>query len=365
MCAVLVLASVSAGCGSSFRLEPGGADRGDCAEHACRSFAYAYEKSGDGAVIEVGPGVYPDQAVPYGTKTVTFRGSEGTIVRRLENRASNITFEAIDVDAGGRKPPSAAFENIGDRGGRNVTFRDGRIGNILDQKGVLLGGPGKAPEPMDVVFDGVEFHDVLARMEGVHNECVYSQAPGLTIRNSTFRNCATMDLFIVRGDWWGQKPYGDLVLENNVFGHSANGDGWHHYGLYWSNDAFERVRVVNNTFENAVILGNVGDGPYSGVWANNIGGGWVCLPEVTFRNNVGTKCHASDRALTPETSCAPPACSPARTAPVGFRDPARFDFRLKAGSIAVAAGSGEHAPERDQAGARRDDAPDAGAFEHR
>ena len=204
---------------------------------------------------------------------------------------------------------------------------------------------------------------MLHRSDGVHNECVFSEAPGLTIRNSTFRNCATMDLSIVRGDWWGQAPYGDVTLENNVFGHSTNADGWHHYGLSWSNDAFERVRVVNNTFENAVIVENVGEGPYSGVWANNVGGGWPCLPGVEFRHNVGTRCHASDRALEPVTSCAPPACTPARAMPAGFRDPGRSDLRLKADSVAVDAGSAAYAPDRDRDGTRRDEAPDAGAYE--
>jgi hypothetical protein len=363
LCAGLALVATTAACGADRRLEPGGADSGDCVERPCASFAYAYGKARGGDVIEVGKGVYPEQTVPYGNKTVTFRGARGAVVRRLENRASNITFDGIDVDAGGVKPRSAAFENNGERGGRNVTFRNGRIGNVVDQKGVLLGGPGKAAVPMNVVFDNVEFHDVLFRTEGVHNECVFSEAPGLTIRNSTFRDCATMDLFIVRGDWWGQEPYGDVVLENNVFAHSTNGDGWHHYGLYWSNDAFERVRVVNNTFENAVILDNVGEGPYSGLWANNVGGGWACLPGVEFRNNVGTRCHGSDRGLTPETSCAPPACTPANLMPAGFRDPGRSDLRLTEGSIAVDAGSAAHAPERDRDGVRRDDAPDAGAYE--
>jgi hypothetical protein len=37
------------------------------------------------------------------------------------------------------------------------------------------------------------------------NECVYSQTPGLVIHNSRFTNCATRDLFIKRGDWWGPR----------------------------------------------------------------------------------------------------------------------------------------------------------------
>ena len=361
LCAGLVLLGVTA-CGSSSpRLAPGGTDDGDCVERPCGSFGYAYERSGSGDVIEVAAGVYPGQELPTGTKEVTFQGAPGAVVRRLENSASNVTFDGIDIDAGGVKPPGPGFENHGEA--RHVTFRHGRIGNLADEKGVLLGGRKGRQEPLDIVFDDVVFHDVAVRSPGVHNECVFSEAPGLTIRNSTFRGCATMDLFIVRGDWWGQAPYGDVVLENNVFAHSTNGEGWHYYGLYWSNDAFERVRVVNNTFENPVTLDNVGGGPYSGVWANNVGGGWGCLPGVEFRNNVGTACHASDRAVEPASSCAPPACTPARTMPVGWADPARLDFRLKPGSIAIDHGSAEHAPDRDRTGVRRDSAPDAGAYE--
>ena len=327
------------------------------------TFEEAYKAAADGDTIEVAAGVYEAQVVPVGTKKVTFHGLPGNQVRKLDNHASNVTFDGIDVDAGMTTPNGAAFENhVEGEGGRNVTFRNGQIGNVVDQKGVLLGGPA-APEPINTVFDNVRIHDVLFKTEGVHNECVFSEAPGLTIRNSTFSNCSTMDLFIVRGDWWNQEPYGNVTLENNVFQHSTNGDGWHHYGLYWSNDAFKDVRVVNNTFENLVILDNLGSGPYSGVWANNIGGGWQCLEGVTYRHNVGSKCDASDRATNPVSSCAMPACPP-RTMPVGWVDPAKGDFHLKKGSIAIDFGDPEYAPATDHDCAERDDKPDAGAYEY-
>ncbi len=359
--AVLLLTTAASACADPRRVAPGGADSGDCLSSPCASLEYAYGQSADGDVVQVEAGVYGPQRVPSGAKRVAFQGVAGNKVRKLDNHASNVAFIGIDVDAGFTTPAGAAFENHGE--GRNVIFMNGRIGNVVDQKGALFGG-SSTPDSGNLVIDNVEFHDVLQKTAGVHNECVFSQAPGLTIRNSTFRNCATMDLFIVRGDWWGQPPYGGLTLENNVFGHSVNGSGWHNYGLYWANDKFENIRVVNNTFENAVILDNVGPGPYSGVWANNIGGGWSCLAGVTYRNNVGKTCGPSDKAVNPAMSCAPPACGSSVTAPYRWVDPAAGDFHLRSDSPAVNAGSPDYAPRTDRDGWLRLGTPDAGAYEY-
>jgi hypothetical protein len=343
---------------------PTGSDAGDCTEQApCASFARAYDVAHSGDVVEVAAGVLGPQKVPEGDKRLTFHGAPGNAVRQLLNDASNVTFDGIDVDAGATTPNGAAFEDHGNTG---VTFRHGRIGNVVDQKGALLGGQ-VAPDSLHLVLDDVEFHDVVQRTAGVHNECVFSQSPGVTIRNSTFRDCATMDLSVNRGDWWGQRPYGGVTLENNVFGHSVNGGGWHYYGLAWFVGAFRGARVVNNTFENAVLIdrANIGDGPYSGVWANNIGGGWGCLAGVTFRGNVGERCDRSDVAVSPLSSCRPPACRPGVTMPVGWAGAAGGDFRLTPGSPAIGAGDPAYAPARDSAGTLRGKRPDAGALQLR
>jgi hypothetical protein len=107
----------------------------------------------------------------------------------------------------------------------------------------------------------------------------------------------------------------------------------------------------------------VGPGPYTGVWANNIGGGWQCLPGVTYRNNVGKVCHSSDKAVNPTSSCYPPACNPGHTMPVGWTDPVNFDFTLRADSPAVDAGTATYAPLTDIRGRPRNGPPDAGAYE--
>ena len=56
-------------------------------------------------------------------------------------------------------------------------------------------------------------------------ECLYAiGVPGFTLRNSTFRDCAIMDLFFTYGSWWSPLPpaYGNVTVENNVFAHSED-----------------------------------------------------------------------------------------------------------------------------------------------
>jgi hypothetical protein len=173
---------------------------------------------------------------------------------------------------------------------------------------------------------------------------------------------------ITRGAHWGQASYGGVTLVNNVFGHSTNGRDprWHYYGflLHGNMGQLTDARIVNNTFEtNVGGITNGEVGTASGVWANNIGGGWDCLPGMTYAGNVGKKCVASDVAVSPAGSCAPPICGTPRAMPVGWLNPGAGDFRLQAGSVAIDVGSAAHASERDQLGYRRDGRPDAGAYE--
>jgi hypothetical protein len=366
-CAVLAafLSLASSAAAATRSVAPGAADGGDCVAAACGSLGNAYQQSQPGDIVLVRAGDYGPQSVPGGSKPVTFRGDPGNKLRQLLNQASNVTYDGIEVDAGFTTPTGAAFES---GGVPNVTFKNGRIGNVIDEKGALLGG-SSSPASLGTVIDNVEFHDVYQDGSEVHNECIFSQAPGLVVRNSTFRNCATMDLMITRGDWWGQPTYGGVTLENNVFAHSVNGrdPDWHYYGLllHGNMGQLTDARIVNNTFETPVGGVTTEDvQTASGVWANNIGGGWDCLPGMTYSNNVGKKCDGSDKALSPSSSCAPSACPSRSTVPVGWVDPAAFDFHLTARSVAVNFGSAAHAPTTDRDGKVRDAAPDAGAYEY-
>jgi hypothetical protein len=359
------------------------------AGRACASVSAAYAEASAGDLVIVRAGRYGRQVIPGGTKRVTIRNAKGarpvfgttkvdaanisligvkiervddpgTYVATLEVNGANNTFDRVDVDS---KFMATSGTTAGRQGilvsGDHSRFTNGSTYNVVDEKGALVGAS-------NVTFDNFEFHDVRATHELVHNECVFSLGPHLTIRNSRFWNCATLDLFIERGTWWGQPLYCCVTLENNVFGHSINGSGWHHYSLgIHGGDVAElrNWRVVNNTFETAVS--GAGTPAPGTVWANNIGG-WSCFPQATFVSNVGTKCSPSDRAVSPASSCAPPACGRTVTAPYGWVDPARGDFRLTRGSPAINRGDLGRAPTADIDGMNRPlgSTPDAGAYEY-
>lgn len=195
-----------------------GNDANPCTQAApCRSFARAWAVVQNGGTIDVS-GSFGNQffsggyqsAQPCLNKTAGFRGLPGNKVRALHFGCGTLTFDGINVDAGATKTQGAAFEN----GGTPFTFRNGSIGNVVDEKGALVDGDG-------IVFDNVNFHDVVIASAGVHSECVYAIAvPGMTVRNSRFRNCAVMDILFTWPDWWNPPPpaYGDITLEGNTFG---------------------------------------------------------------------------------------------------------------------------------------------------
>jgi hypothetical protein len=342
--------------GANVYVSPTGSDGGACTAGApCRSFARAYAVAAAGHVIQVADGSYGDQKVPAGTKRVTFRGVSTPKLRTLDNEAANVTFDGFDVDAGFAKV--VAFYN----GGDNSTFRNGRIGNVTDEKGALVSAA-------NFTFDRVVFHDVRVTNSQVHNECVYAiVVPGMTVRNSSFHACATMDLFFTFGTWWNPKPpaYANVTLENNVFGHATmiGAGSWHYYSLavgYTGDPAtgggtMAGWVVRNNTFETPA---SIGDKTASGGsrWVGNLGD-WSCIAGMTYRYNVGKKCAASDKSVSPAGS------SPTRAAPLGWANPAAWDFRLTATSPALNAADPNDHPATDRDGKARGAAPDAGAYE--
>lgn len=191
---------------------------------ACASFAAAYTAALSGDTVGV-TGSLPNQffaggvgaSQGSGTKTLTFKGAAGNKVRQIHFGSPNMIFDGIVVDAGATRTSGAAFEN----GGDSFLFKNGSIGNVVDEKGALVTETG-------ATFENVLFHDVVLRTNGVHLECMMTlSGERLTIRNSTFRNCAIMDISVGIADWWTPlpPPYGNVTLEGNTFGNSRFDNG--------------------------------------------------------------------------------------------------------------------------------------------
>ncbi|MBN1529802.1 MAG: hypothetical protein JW895_12135 [Thermoleophilaceae bacterium] len=341
-----------AGCQPVY-LSPTGNDAGNCTRsQPCRTFARGAQAAQQQkrVLVHVGRGTYPPQTVPAGNRPLLFAGEPGAKVRTLDNAASGVTFSGLDVDAAFGK--TLAFHNSGD----NATFKNGRIGNVTDEKGALVSG-------RNFKFDNVVFHDVRVTDPSVHNECLYAiVVPGMKLRNSTFMRCATMDAFFTYGSWWNPLPpaYGDVTIENNVFAHTLKDDGtWHYYSLYVGNVAnnggtFSGWTVRNNTFE---IPANVTrTSATRSRWTGNVGS-WNCVRGVSYTHNVGDKCGATDKLVQPSSSTA------TRPAAFGWVNPAAYDFRLSAGSPAINAASPTDSVAVDRNAKARGAAPDAGALE--
>jgi hypothetical protein len=248
---------------------------------ACASFAAAYSAASSGDTVGVtgtlGPQLFaggPGASQGAGTKTITFRGSAGNLIGQVHSGSPNINYDGLNLDAGGTQTSGAVFEN---GGGDYNSFRNGSIGNVRDEKAALVDGD-------HFTFDNVRFHDAVLKTDGVHMECVYAiVVPNMAVRNSSFSNCSTMDLYFTYGDWWSPlpPPYGNVTVENNQFSHSTCSGcagvpaGWHYYGLVIGSTAspapgpISGWTVRNNWFEQEV--GGYDNRSISGTFCGNTG----------------------------------------------------------------------------------------------
>jgi hypothetical protein len=155
-------------------------------------------------------------------------------VARLENLASRIEYRDMTITSfynfgfGGGTQDGVIFRNINAKtfcigGGRNISVVGGDVGPSLSsnatgqQQPCVAKFPGQSsPAPVNVLIEGVAFHD-HNHADGKHTECL--QVGGVThlvIRRNKFRNCAqTASIHITRYDnaW----PSRDVVIENNFF----------------------------------------------------------------------------------------------------------------------------------------------------
>jgi hypothetical protein len=221
----------------------------------------AYNQAADGSVIELQTGRYGVWETPSGTKRITVRAAAGAApkLRSLHVNADNMTFDGLDLDAEGTTTVGAVYETSAN----NVTFRNGRIGNVVDEKGALLGGE-TAPDPRNLVIDNVVFHDVRPVTEGVHNECMYLMAPGTVVKNSHFGAVCgnTGAILTQRGSWWGQQPWNGATFLNNTFERQLYDHGSILFGNHCGDvgAVCRDIVIRGNTFHPASMPGNATPG---------------------------------------------------------------------------------------------------------
>lgn len=205
-----------------------------------------------------------------GTKTVTFQGAQGNRVRQIHSGSPNITFDGINVDVGGAQLSGSDGAALEMGHADNGVFRNGSVGNVVDQKGALIDGS-------KVLIENTTFHDVHLRSAGVHTECLYAiGVPSLTVRNSTFVNCAIQDILFEYGSWWSPlpPPYGNVTLEGNHFGAAVdtpNGISVYigHTGDNPSPGHLFGWRIEDNRFDQAPVQQTADDG--NSVFCGNTG----------------------------------------------------------------------------------------------
>jgi hypothetical protein len=361
-----VLALPGAALGADHYVAPGGSDGNPCTAVApCQSFDRAYRAAAPGQLVEVAAGSYGGQNIPGdGSKTseadVVFAPAPGAAVSLsgLDVRGSHA--EVRDIHTG--------FVDVGGGTITDVTVRNGGgsgvfIGGGTSQVRIIGGSYGAgspnvapvkiqgSPAPSDITFDGVIFHDAVRTDPAAHLECIYAaDVQRFTVRNSQFRNCAIMDLFITKLS--GVNPR-DVLIENNFFditGSHSNSLSKGYYTLMVAShlDNATNFTIRNNSLAEGMSIdaGSVTNFKIEG----NVGPLSACRSGVTYAGNVWTSrgCSSSDRQ-----------------APSGFKDVANYDLHLRAGAAAIDAMTRGTAPGTDIDGDPRPKgrAPDAGADE--
>jgi hypothetical protein len=370
---------------ASLYLSPSGSDTNACsAAKPCKTLARAYRLAAAGATVELAAGTYGDTFLPTdSSKTasadVLFRPAAGATVtfssqlhisgQHLELRgmrfSSKLWIESSAADVTLRNNTLKNFDlySDGTQSSRDISFIGGSVGPSVDENSrIASNGPSTSASPKNILIDGVDFHDfTVSPGSGAHVECLQVWAvDGLTIRNSTFRNCEVFDIFLQKLPGGAAATPSNILIENNFF--DCCGTGFYsirmadHAGTSWKN-----VTIRNNSlnkelnpdpgvpYSNVKIVGNVG--PAVKFWRGSNGAIEPKPAGIEVDYNVwyaGSKVGSHDKV-----------------AASGFRNAAAVDFHLNAGAAAIDAGDPANAPATDIDGDARPagSAPDAGADE--
>jgi hypothetical protein len=370
MALAMTLSITAAASAADLYVSPSGSDGASCAPSApCASVNRAYRAAKPGQVVEVAAGSYGSQSITYdGSKAagpnVVIQPAPGASVSfgslnifTTHLTVQNIDTGYVDIEKGsGGQPATDITVRNGDGdglfiggGSARILIEGGSYGNRTNEAPVKVQG---SPAPTDITFDGVVFHDAVRTQEAVHMECIYAaDVQRFTIRNSHFRNCAIMDLFITKLS--GVDPQ-DVLIENNFFDKTGSHSGGLSKGYYAlmvgpAIGTARNIVVRNNSFLQGMSF-QAGSMPGSRV-VNNVGEAGSCRSGLSYGRNVwnDTKCGGSDKV-----------------APSGFVNPGNYDLHLVPGAAAIGYADASDVPAVDIDGGQRPagGAPDAGADEY-
>ncbi len=359
---------------------------GYVSSRACRSLQAAYNAARSGDTVDIADGTYGGQGLGPGSKRVVFRaaGPGRPSFGQIVSAASNIVVRGIliqdrdnlngpcsDPDNAVLYPCGAnqTFENVivdglnsgddhGIRGvGDSFTLRSSVVRNIRDQKGFEAGAD-------DMLIENNLWHRITVTNGQVHNECMYVDGGNRSVyRGNRFIGCPTMALMFTNSA--DGAPYRDVVVENNVFGHTLGDEGeWHPSCTFKigsgaaNQNRLDGWRIHYNTFETGACVDELPGG--GNTWIGNLGG-IACVRAFTYRHNVGETCGGRGDvkiARAVNSKVAP------NQAPF-YIDAPRGNFRLRAGAAAIDRGDRGTFPRLDGDRKRRPvgGAPDAGAYE--
>jgi hypothetical protein len=352
-------------------MSPTGSDSNPCTQALpCRTFNRTYRVASPGHTVEVAAGSYGGETIQHDpSKTsqndVLFRpasGAQVTVTGTLDTYASHVEFRDFRVTQVEfyRQADDFTYRNMITNGlwiwgSSNISFLGGEItcGYCAYHPIIANGGSDSAP-PRTILFDDVYFHDWHS-VSGEHTECLQiGGGDGITIRNSTFKYCATGNgglgatgsLFIGFFNFGGPVTR-NILLENNFIYRSGNV-----YNIQMSD--LHNLDLRYNSIVGPSMIFNR-EGPGTGMdFIANIMGFNGCTAEgngvpINWRHNVmqGGTCHSTDR-----------------NAPAGYLD-VNNDLHLGSGAAAINAGDPTGYPSTDIDGQLRPlgPAPDSGADE--
>ena len=273
--------------GSSLMVATNGSDKNSCAAAApCATFDRAYRQASPGQAVLVAAGSYPKQTIAVDARKagaatdVVFQPATGAVkvagvsiagshveLRNLQTRwavqagANAVTLRNVVADGA-----------VSISGASNVSVLGGQVYSPVPVSADPVIASIRGLVPTNILIDGVAFHDFIDVGPGQKNHIECLQVGGainLTIRNSTFHNCATHDIFIRS---WGNVnaspyPLTNIVIQGNTFAATTAGyyaidimdDLWtgSPTSFFVLNNTAAQTLLVRPTHGTAQVAGNV------------------------------------------------------------------------------------------------------------